>query len=135
MANANGHNRQMNTLIASAMSAKRGGGLVDRLRATGPLDEGRGTRLNDLLAQYETARRREDHDAAAYADHQIGALLDEARAAHTAPAEPASPPAPGFDGGVRRRSVKLHSPPSMNRTIRQTHAANQAIAANAREWF
>ena len=125
----------MNGIIASAFAASGGGGLVDRLRATGPLDEGRGARLNALLADFEAARRREDHDAADFADHQIGVLLDEARAAHTPPA-PESPPEPpvSFDGGVRRPYPR-HEPVGMNRVVRQAHAANQALAANAREWF
>lgn len=136
----------MNTFIRRA--AQRDGrteGLIDRLKGTPPLDADRQERLNTAMADYESAVRRGDNDAAAFADHQIGTLLDAARAERQpadnlagdvgqAPAEPA----PQFDGGVRRPVRRNREPLTVAQAVRAELASREEIRGrhqdNVRAW-
>ncbi len=91
----------MDSLVRDAL----GGGqhAVPRTLAT-PLGE----RLSQALDNLESAQRGKDDFAIDVCKHALSKLVNEARAARSAPGsangggEPAAP-APGFDGGVQRR--------------------------------
>jgi len=125
--------QEMNAFLAGARRSQRGrgGGVLERLRGAAPLTDDRQDLLNVQLAAYENAARRGDSIAADVADERISTLLDEARTARQQ-AEPATPPAPSFDGGVRR-SIRRTPPVDMNHQMKVAIADRDAIRQHARE--
>ena len=132
----------MNELIASARP-RRSVGLIDRLKASAPLEPSRAERFRELVNQHEAAVRRGSVEEAAALDHALDRLFVESRESRKAedasvstvetPAVESKPEPISFDAGVRRPIPRPKKPMGLLDVVRAEIEAQREIRQRALE--